>query len=233
VIRERHDCNDSRRREDLHMYPHDASGEESLIHAAQAGMPGAMNELLVRHRGVLYGAARRFTDSHEDAEDLVQDAMLRAFVNIQRFRGEARFGTWLVAIVNNAALSMKRKKAACWISIDNSRQEQFDSPGWDIPDTGFSPEQEIIWQELLNVLKTAISAQPHKYKIVIRACMVDEQSAREAAPALGITIASAKSRLFRVRHGLFESFVRRGLVKSRAVNGVGAAGASASSRRTA
>jgi RNA polymerase sigma-70 factor (ECF subfamily) len=218
----------------MDMHPHDASSEASLIHAAQAGMPGAMDELLVRHRGVLYGTARRFTNSHEDAEDLVQDAMLRAFINIRKFRGDARFRTWLVAIVNNTALSMKRKqKAACWISIDDTRKESYDSPGWEFPDSSFSPEQELIWQEFVSVLKTAISAKSQRYQIVIRACMLNEQSAREAAPALGITIASAKSRLFRVRRGLFESFVRRGLVKRRAVDTVGTVSAISSRKRTA
>jgi RNA polymerase sigma-70 factor (ECF subfamily) len=222
------DSNELCCREELQLRPHHAASEEILIHAAQAGMPGAMDELLVRHRGALYGAARRFTDNHEDAEDLVQDAMLRAFINIQRFRGEARFGTWLTAIVNNAALSMKRKKkTACWISIDDTGKELYGSPRWDLPDSHLSPEQEIIWEELLSILKTAISAQSPEYQIVVQACMFNEQSIREAAPALGLTIGSAKSRLFRARRGLLESFVKRGLVKRRAINRVGTVGASA------
>lgn len=215
----RPDSNERCRREDLHRCPHEASSEETLIHAAQAGMPGAMDELLVRHRGALFGAARRFTNNHEDAEDLVQDAMLRAFINIRRFRGEACFGTWLIAIVNNAALSMKRKgRAACWISIDDTRQELCGSPRWDIPDSHLNPEQEILRQEFLNVLKTAISAQSEERQIVVRTCVFNEQPIREAAPALGLTIGSAKSHLFRARRGLFESFVRRGLIKRRALD---------------
>src|ERR1035438_2526940 len=54
---------------------YDRSGEQALVAAAQAGVADAMNELLVRHKTALYRAARRFTRSHEDAEDLVQDAM--------------------------------------------------------------------------------------------------------------------------------------------------------------
>jgi len=222
------DSNELCCREELQLRPHHAASEEILIHAAQAGMPGAMDELLVRHRGALYGAARRFTDNHEDAEDLVQDAMLRAFVNIQRFRGEARFGTWLIAIVTNAALSMKRKKRPmCWISIDDTRQEHYGGPGWDIPDSRFSPEQEIIRKEFLSVLKKAISAQSQMHQTMLRTCVFNEQPIGEAAPALGLTVSSAKSHLFRARRGLFESIAKRGLVKRRGLSKVEAVGASA------
>ncbi len=74
--------NEYRLGKDAHKSLPDASSEKALIAAAQAGMTDAMDELLVRHRSGLYRAARRFTQNHEDAEDLVQDAMLRAFVNV-------------------------------------------------------------------------------------------------------------------------------------------------------
>jgi DNA-directed RNA polymerase specialized sigma24 family protein len=71
--------------------PCDRSGEQALVAAAQAGVTDAMDELLARHKTALYRAARRFTRSHEDAEDLVQDAMFRAFVNVQEVGGPSRW----------------------------------------------------------------------------------------------------------------------------------------------
>lgn len=100
---------------------HDQSREQALVAAAQAGMTEAMDELLLRHRTALYRAARRFTRSHEDAEDLVQETMLRAFVNVRRFRQESQFATWLMAIVNNAARSMKRKGRNTFLFLSTAR----------------------------------------------------------------------------------------------------------------
>ena len=132
--------------------------------AAQAGKPGAIDEILALHRGAMFRAARRFTDNHEDAEDLVQDAMLRAFVNIQRFRKESRIATWLVAIVNNAALSLKRRaKLAFWLSIDGRKGEE-GQEGWDFPNTTRNPEQEIIRKELLQILSEGISRQCERHQ---------------------------------------------------------------------
>src|SRR3974390_3359057 len=129
---------------------YDGSREEALVAAAQVGIAGAMNELLARHKTVLYRAARRFTTSHEDAEDLVQDTMLRAFVNVGKFRKECHFATWLIAIVNNAALSMMRKrKNAYFASLDSKNSEAEGLNQWDIPDIRCNPEKEIMQKELL------------------------------------------------------------------------------------
>ena len=202
--------NESRGREDAR-----EPSDRVLVMAAQAGKPGAIDELLVRHKGAMFRAARRFTNNHEDAEDLVQDAMLRAFVNIQRFRKESRIGTWLVAIVNNAALSMKRRsKLVLWYSMNEGNGEE-GSKGWDFPDTHRNPEQEVIRQQMLHILKRGISCQSETHQLVIQACLLDEQRNREAAQALGMTAGSMKSHLYRARRSLADSLNERGFVRRR------------------
>jgi RNA polymerase sigma-70 factor, ECF subfamily len=190
--------------------------ERALVMAAQAGEPGAIDELLVRHKGAMFRAARRYTNNHEDAEDLVQDAMLRAFVNIRRFRKESRIGTWLVAIVNNAALSMKRRaKLALWFSIDQRKGEE-GCKGWDFPDTHRNPEQEVIRQDLLHILNRGISRQSETHQLVMQACLFDEQRTREAARVLGMTAGSMKSHLYRARRSLADSLDKEGFLRRRA-----------------
>ena len=185
------------------------SSERALVMAAQAGTPGAIDEILARHKGAMFRAARRFTKNQEDAEDLVQDAMLRAFVNIRRFRKESRIGTWLVAIVNNAALSLKRRaKLAFWLSIDD-REKGLE--GWDFPDTTRNPEQEVIRQERLQILSEGISRQRERHQLVLQACVFDEQPTREAARLLGLTAGSTKSHLYRARRVLAASLNKRGI----------------------
>ncbi len=195
---------------------YDQSGEQSLVAAAQAGMTDAMDVLLVRHKTALYRAARRLARSHEDAEDLVQDAMLRAFVNVRKFRKESRFATWLTAIVNNAALSMKRKGMNTYfVSLDSTHEDIAGPSRWDVPDVRLNPEQEILQQELRSFLQTVLCRQSRTHQIILERCVFDDGRIADAATSLGLTIGSAKSSLFRARRRVSGSLERRGLVKRR------------------
>jgi len=195
---------------------YDRSGEQALVAAAQAGMTDAMDELLVRHKTALYRAARRFTRCHEDAEDLVQDAMLRAFVNVRKFRNESHFATWLIAIVNNAALSMKRKgKNTYFVSVDSRHEEAAGLSRWDFPDVRLDPEQEVMQQEVRTFLHAVLQQQSRTHQIILERCVFDETRIADAATSLGLTIGSAKSSLYRARRRVSDSFKRRGLVKKR------------------
>jgi RNA polymerase sigma-70 factor (ECF subfamily) len=192
----------------------DGSEERTLVVAAQAGMIDAMNELLARHKAALYRAARRFTRSHEDAEDLVQDAMLRAFVNVRKFRKESHFRTWLIAIVNNAALSMKRKgKNAYFVSLDSKHEDASGPSRLEVLDVRSSPEEEVIQQELLTFLHAVLLRQSRTHQVILERCIFDEVRVADAAFSLGLTIGSAKSSLHRARRRVSASFERRGLVK--------------------
>jgi RNA polymerase sigma-70 factor (ECF subfamily) len=194
----------------------DRSAEQALVAAAQEGITEAMNELLVRHKRALYRAARRFTSSHEDAEDLVQDALLKAFVNVRKFRNECHFATWLIAIVNNTALSMKRKrKNTYFVSLDSSREETSGTGRWDIPDVRSDPEEETMRQELLAFLQAIVLRQSPKHQVILERCVFDESRIGDAASSLGLTMGSAKSSLYRARRRVSESFKRRGLLTRR------------------
>ena len=193
----------------------DRSGEQALVSAAQAGMTEAMDELLLRHRTALYRAARRFTRSHEDAEDLVQDAMLRAFVNVRKFRKECQFATWLMAIVNNAALSMKRKgKNTFFVSLDSSarRASRPESLGY----SRCSPQSRGGGHAAgtPRISPNSAFCGNHEHtRAMLERCVFDEVRIADAASSLGLTIGSAKSSLYRARRRVSESFERRGLVK--------------------
>ena len=208
--------NECRLGKDAHRSLHDASSEQALIAAAQAGISDAMDELLVRHRRSVYRAARRFTKSHEDAEDLVQDAMLRAFVNVGKFRHESHFATWLIAIVNNAGISMKRKEKRVYrLSLDSRKNEPGSMSNWDIPDGRLNPEQEIVRQELLAILQTVLLRQSRTHQTILEQCVFNEARIGEVASSLGLTIGSAKSSLYRARRRVVDSFPKRGIVKRR------------------
>ena len=188
---------------------HHTRSDEELVAAAQRGIPSALEELLTRHRTTVYRAARRFVESANDADDLVQETMLRAFVSIGKFRSEARFSSWLVAIVINAALSSKRKSSRFhWIYFDEIQESEDRRRAWILPDSRPNPEQEYLHRELRILFRRGVLRQHRKYRFILQAFDVDESSIEEVAQVLGITHAAVKSRLHRARR-MLSSVLRR------------------------
>ncbi len=179
------------------------SSEVELISAAQSGVSSALEELLMRHRTLVYRIARRLSGNAQEAEDLTQETMLRAFKNIRRFRKEAQFSSWLVAIVTNAAISIKRKENRVrWLFVDEPTHSEGLLSAENLPDTRRDPEQDFLCNELRHLVQQAIAKQKPKSQAILLACELDELSLKQAAGSLGITPAAAKSQLVRARRRL-------------------------------
>jgi RNA polymerase sigma-70 factor, ECF subfamily len=186
------------------------STDEMLVLAAQEGASSAFGELYQRHRKLIYLTVRRISQNTEEAEDLVQETMIRAFINIQRFRAEAQFSSWLVRIALNAALSRKRSASRHpTASLDEpvGIAEEL-APIWILADTGPNPEQECIRRDLRLLLRRTIMNQPPTYSSIVQACDLQELSIDQAAQNMGISRAAAKSRLNRARQ-LITTAVRK------------------------
>src|SRR6201998_3136750 len=84
--------------------------EAQLVSAAKAGETSAFEELVNRYEGKIFRLGMNITQNREDAEDVMQDAFLKSYQNIDRFRGDSRFYTWLVRIAVNEALMKLRKR---------------------------------------------------------------------------------------------------------------------------
>src|SRR4029077_383601 len=115
--------------------------DESLVEAAKRGHYMGFAALSERYRQQLFRAAQRITRSCEDAEDAVQDTLLRAFVHIKDFDGRSRFGTWLTRIAINSALMILRKKRAS-LEIAADCNDDFGAGGlrYEMPDHRPNPE---------------------------------------------------------------------------------------------
>jgi RNA polymerase sigma-70 factor (ECF subfamily) len=185
--------------------------DDELVIAAQNGVSSAVNELLTRHRNLLRGAVRRLTANADETEDVVQEAMLRAFVNIGRFRKEARFSSWLVAIGINSALSSRRRSGrAEWISLEETEEPLRRKQSRELRDTRPTPEQECLDRELHELVQQEIRKLPRPYRSVLLTRSLDESSIDESAHALGITDAAVKGRLWRARLMLSKALGIRG-----------------------
>lgn len=189
--------------------------DEELVIAAQNGESYALDELLGRHQKMLDCVARRYTANADEARDLVQEAMLRAFRNIAKFRRESRFTTWLHSIIINTALSNKRReKHFCWIALDEHKGEETRFCVKSIPDMRRNPEEDYSHRELRDLLqRKALKLRP-KYRFILMACDLDECSIKQVAHSLGMDIGAAKSRLHRARRSLSEAMNRSGAVGS-------------------
>ncbi len=169
---------------------------DQLVLEAQNGVSSAVNELLARHRNLLRGAVRRLTANAEETEDVVREAMLQAFVNIGRFRREARFSSWLVAIGINSAISSRRKSGRTqWISLEETMETARQKQSPKLRDARPTPEQECLDRELHDLLQQKIRRLPRPYRSVLLTRSLYESSIDEIAHALGITDAAVKGRL--------------------------------------
>jgi RNA polymerase sigma-70 factor, ECF subfamily len=192
--------------------------DDELVDSAQRGISSAFNELLTRYRKQLYRTVQRLTASADETEDVVQEATLRAFVNIGSFSREARFSTWLIAIGINAAICSRRKSSRVhWIYLDQTNETSREGQTWELHDAHPTPEQECINRELLELVQCAMRKLPRPYRSVLQTRNFDDVSMRNAARNLGITLGAFKGRLWRARSMLLKGLKRTQHNESRGI----------------
>jgi RNA polymerase sigma-70 factor (ECF subfamily) len=173
--------------------------EAELVARAKAGEALAFEELVNRYERRIYRLARNITQSHEDAEDVTQEAFLKSFKHLAEFQGNSRFYTWLVRITVNQALMKLRKRRHNQVSLDNPVENDEDLLPREVEDWGPSPEEQYNQKQLAAILSEAIAQLEEPFRIVFQLRDVENLSTLETAQALGISVPSVKSRLLRAR----------------------------------
>jgi RNA polymerase sigma-70 factor (ECF subfamily) len=174
--------------------------EAQMIAQILAGNSQLFHELIRPYERRVYIMALSFLRNEADAEDAAQEAFLKAFRNLASFRGEAKFGTWLISITLNEARSRIRHR-------DTIKMESLDEPpddqGHTLPallrDWKEIPSEALERKEIRLLLQEAITALPLIYREVFQLRDIEQLSVNEAAAALGISIAAVKVRLHRAR----------------------------------
>ena len=175
------------------MRPLPAEQEAALVDRAQAGDRTAFEELVRRHADHLYAVVVRFVADGAEAEEVTQDAFLRAWRSIGRFEGRSRFFTWLYRIgINEAKRRAARRPPVTVVSLD-------DEPIPEAPDWSEAPETRMRQHDLRRVLEDAIRALPIEYRVPIILRDVEGLSTQEAAEVMDLGDAAFKSRLHRAR----------------------------------
>jgi RNA polymerase sigma-70 factor, ECF subfamily len=179
-----------------------ANGAEScLIERVRSGDNEAFYELVHPHERSVFLAALSILRNESDAEEVAQEAILKAFRNLGRFRGEAKFSTWLIQItINEARMKVRKDRQYLYDSLENSRQsDDGDYMPRDFADWREIPSQALDRKELRQALAQALASLPEKYRSVLVLRDVQQLSIHETAQALGITEANVKTRLSRAR----------------------------------
>jgi RNA polymerase sigma-70 factor, ECF subfamily len=174
--------------------------DEVLVAAAKGGDATAFVELSKRHSHQLLRRAYQITRNWHDAEDAVQDSLLKAFSHLKDFEERARFSYWLAQITTNSALMILRKKRGyVEIPIESENDDYGTWQRWEPRDPKESPEGYYAQREREQLLRGAILRLPVIFREVVELQQARECSAQELAQVLGISVAAAKSRLCRAR----------------------------------
>jgi len=177
------------------------AGEElALVQAAKAGDVGSFEQLVKRYDRNIFRIARHITQNREDAEDVLQEAFLKAYRNLDQFQGQSKFYTWLVRIaVNESLMKLRRRRSEKTVSIDEDIETEESSMPREIADWTPNPEQVFGQAELNNILSRTIQGLPAGFRTVFVLRDVEGLSTEETAEMLNLSIPAVKSRLLRAR----------------------------------
>ena len=176
------------------------TSELALVQGAKRGDLEAFSELVKRYDRNIFRIAQHITHNEEDAQDVVQDAFLKAYQNLDQFQGNSKFYTWLVRIaVNEALMKLRRRRTDRTVSIDEDVETEEGSMPREVADWGPNPEQLYGQSELSDILKKTIQGLPPGFRTVFVLRDVEGLSTEETAEMLGLSIPAVKSRLLRAR----------------------------------
>ena len=177
------------------------SGDEAQIIASiLAGNTHQFHDLIRPYERSVYVMALSLLQNKADADDAAQEAFLKAFRNLAKFRGDAKFSTWLISITLNEARSRLRSRKNVKIeSLDESPDSQGEVSPALLRDWREMPSEALERKEIRLLLQHAVADLPSIYREVFLLRDVEELSVNESAVALGITVASVKVPLHRAR----------------------------------
>jgi RNA polymerase sigma-70 factor, ECF subfamily len=176
--------------------------ERSLIRRICNGNSSLFAELVKPYERRVYATALTLLRNEADAQDVAQEAILKAFANLRQFRGESKFSTWLIQITINEARMRQRKQHANLfepiVEAKDKDEEGAYTPR-DFADWREIPSEALERSEIRALLAKALASLTQKYREVFLLRDVEHMSIEETAEALNISIASVKTRLLRAR----------------------------------
>ncbi|HWO35875.1 MAG TPA: sigma-70 family RNA polymerase sigma factor [Candidatus Acidoferrum sp.] len=180
-------------------------GDMALVAAAKDGNRKAFEVLIKRHEHKIFLVARRMTRTREDAEDVVQQSLQKAFTHLRQFEGRSAFSTWLTRIaITEALMFMRRRRGMREVLIDDLNGNKETATVLEVPDSGPDPEASYSRREWVELLSLAMNELPAGIRLAIQLRELDERSSEETARIMGISVGALKGRMFHGRRKLRE-----------------------------
>lgn len=179
--------------------------EKELIKRAQSGDFEAFSILIEGHKDKIYRLALKLTGNREDAEDIVQETLMKAIDAIDKFRMEASFGTWLysIALNNIRAHTGDRKRAALKPLEEYLPNSHSDSINSELFDWG-DPHQLFERKQLNDIIESSLAELPLKYSVPFTLRYMEDMPVKDVARVLKLSLPATKSRILRARLALKE-----------------------------
>lgn len=171
--------------ENVEERPVEATRDAVLLERFRRGDASAFDEIVRQHRWELYRVARKILGSHEDADEAAQEAFVRAWRALGRFRGEALLRTWLIRIVLNVSQTMRSRRGEQW-SLDEAGR---------VPDSSEGAEERVHRREVRQRVRDAVATLPARQQEVVLLKVFSEMTYRDVAAVMGLSEGAVKAHL--------------------------------------
>ena len=176
----------------------DEISNSELVRKSQLGDKAAFEQLVIRHQDLVFSLAYKLTGNREMANDVAQEAFIRAWKAIEKFRGDSTFSTWIYRITVNTAWTLRKKaKKHNTLNIDDTYEPI-------VIDEKKDPELVAINSDLSSVLINALDKIPIEQRIIVELKNIEGRSHKEIADYLDISVTAAKVRLHRAHQKLIQ-----------------------------
>ncbi len=172
------------------------------IKLVKKGDQAAFEDVVSFYQNKVFAICFRMIGNKHEAEDLAQEAFIRAYINIQSYDENRKFSTWLYRIATNLAIDrMRKKKPDYYLDAEIKGTEGMNLYS-QIPDNGVLPEDEVTSLETQSYIQKEIMQLPAKYRSIIALRFIDELSLKEISEILEIPVGTVKTRIHRGREAL-------------------------------
>jgi len=166
--------------------------EKILIKKITDGEKEFFGELVLKHQDFIFNVVKSYVRFEEEARDITQEVFLKAYENIEKFRGDSRFSSWLYRIAYNLSINWSERKKGRETQMDDNLPET-------VAEDGGAVDEMFDRELVLSRIKEIIEEMPLKYKVIIKLYYFEEKSYQEIAETLGIPINTVKIQLLRAR----------------------------------
>lgn len=179
--------------------------DEIYVNKALEGDQRAYQQLTEKYRRPLEFHVTKMVKETEQVEDLVQEAFIKAFKNLESYNSSYAFSTWLYRITTNHTIDYLRKKKLKTTSIDKPIKTREGEMSFELPDEQAETDRAIIRKQRKKIITHAINNLPEKYRQVIEMRHIEELSYQEIADQLDLPLGTVKAHIFRAREMLYKA----------------------------